>query len=296
MTREGAFRVITAVTTRLVDIAVSSQGAHGETARRLGELITGAILLREAMAPDRRVQTLIKSRDGRAHLVADAHPDGRNRGIVRTEPSDDDQATEGPDQDDSNLALLEVIYTLPNGVVHQGTVALPQGGDISAGLMTYLQESEQVVSMIGVTALFDPGNGGVEGSEPTIRAAGGYMVQLMPDADRDALTDMTRRLEAADELGRLLAAPGISADGLRQGLLGELPVDPMNETPLRFGCNCGRARILTGLASLAKSEIAAMLAEGEPLDIRCETCKRSYTIAINELRQFLLDNNNRLQN
>ena len=56
MTDDGAFRVITASTTRTVRGAAEAQGVRGGTARTFGDLITGSILFRETMAPELRVQ------------------------------------------------------------------------------------------------------------------------------------------------------------------------------------------------------------------------------------------------
>src|SRR6266511_2418355 len=74
MTDDGAFRVITARTTETVRGAIEAQGAAGETARTFGELITGAILYRETMAPQLRVQGVLKGSSGTGSLVADSHP------------------------------------------------------------------------------------------------------------------------------------------------------------------------------------------------------------------------------
>ena len=291
MTNNGAFRVITALTTQTVRGAVLAQQARGAIARRLGELMTGSILVREAMAPDKRVQILVKARDGRTSLVADAHPDGRNRGIVS--PGLDERVAM------VNNATLEVIYTLPNGIMHQGVVTLPDGGDISAGLMTYMHESEQIVSMIAVATVLDSdsdtGSSGRVGAFPVedaltggIRAAGGYMVQLIPGADRDTVAEMTARLEAADQLANTLVAADMSTTRLRCPLLGDMGVEDMTETLLRFGCNCDRERVLAGLSSLPRTEIEAMIAAGAPLDICCDACQRGYVIVVDELRSLLV--------
>lgn len=277
MTSDGAFRVLTAITTETVRDAVHAQEARGPTADRLGQLITGAILLRETISPDRRVQVLVKDRAGRTNLVADAHPDGRNRGIVR--PGADQRSGGGDD------AILEVIHTLPNGIMHQGLVQLPDSGDLSAALMTYLHESEQIVATIAVATATRHAGDRAPGD---LRVAGGYLVQLMPDAEREALGRMTESLEATPRLTRLLTADQITADGLREALVGTISIDRMSETALRFGCSCTRASILSGLATLEPAELEDMIAAGKPLDIQCDSCRQSYRIGVAELRALVV--------
>src|SRR5689334_18533913 len=77
ITDDGAFRVITAVTTHTVRGAAEAQGVVGQTARYFGDLLTGAVLYRETMAPDYRVQGIVKGAGGKGSLVADSHPSGR---------------------------------------------------------------------------------------------------------------------------------------------------------------------------------------------------------------------------
>lgn len=269
ITDDGGFRILTALTTDTVRNAAHAQDARGPTARRLGELITGAVLVREAMSPDRRVQVLVKDDKGRTRLVADAHPKGWNRGIVNPRA----ESETGGD------AILEVLYTLPNDVLQQGIVALPPSGDISAGFMTYMQESEQVVSMITVCTVTDDDGG--------VRAAGGYMVQLLPDAPREALERMTERLSEFGGLGDELCAPAASAERLRHALLGDIGTRPMASMYLCFGCNCERDRVLAGLGSLPGDEIRDMIAAGEALEIRCDGCGKHYEITMADLHGLL---------
>lgn len=262
MTLDGGFRVLTIVATQTVRDAVAAQGASGETARWLGELIMGAVLVRESMAPERRVQLLVKDAHGRTRLVADAHPRGWNRGIVNP------GARERPDM--SENAVLEVIYTLPNDVLQQGIVQLTPGGDASTGLMTYMQESEQVTTMIAVRTIVD--------GDAAIRAAGGYMVQLLPGVARDALEQMTRQLSDFDRLAELLSHADVSADSLRDAVLGDLACRGMARTYLTFGCNCDRGRILAGVASLSAEDLSELAASVEALEVKCESCGRVYSI------------------
>src|SRR5262245_66609462 len=82
MTDDGAFRAIVVRTTDTVDQLLRAQKAEGAAAERLGELATGAVLVRETMAPDYRLQALLRSGDKKRRLVADSHPDGGTRGLL----------------------------------------------------------------------------------------------------------------------------------------------------------------------------------------------------------------------
>ncbi|WP_437622855.1 Hsp33 family molecular chaperone HslO [Sorangium sp. So ce1151] len=274
ITIDGAFRVITALTTETVRGAIAVQSATGPTAQRLGELITGAILVREAMAPNLRVQAIIKGATGHGTLVADSHPDGTSRGLVNLGKG----AAEGSTVEVGGGSLLQVMRTLPSGMLHQGVVEVPAEGGISGGLMTYMQESEQVVSMIAVATLL--GDDGVGSS-------GGYLVQLLPEVERGPLMVMTERLKDFERLDDVLAHEGASADMLLEELLHGMPFSRLDDSPLSFSCRCSELRVMATLASLPRSDVEEMVEDGKVLDIRCDYCGKDYQVSPSQLRSLL---------
>lgn len=271
ITSDGAFRVITALTTDTVRGATAAQGASGLTAQRLGELITGAILVREAMAPALRVQVIVKGSAGHGSLVADAHPDGTSRGLVNLGKGHD-----GVDLGEGSL--LQVMRTLPNGALQQGVVEIPADAGISGALMTYMQESEQVVSMIAVTTQRD---------EDGVGRSAGYMVQLLPEVGRGPLMVMTERLRDFERLDHVLADEGASADSLLDELLYGMPFARLEASPLSFNCQCSQLRVVAALASLPRTDIEEMVTDGKLLDIRCDYCGRDYQVSPGQLRSLL---------
>jgi redox-regulated HSP33 family molecular chaperone len=83
VSNDGGFRVITALTTETARAAIAAQRAEGETALLFAGLLTGAVLFRETMAPNMRIQCVLDA--GGRRLVADAHPGGDTRGLVTLE-------------------------------------------------------------------------------------------------------------------------------------------------------------------------------------------------------------------
>ncbi len=270
ITDDGAFRVITARTSQTVSGAIAAQGATGSTARTFGELITGAILYRETMAPQLRVQGVLKGSGGTGSLVADSHPSGRTRGLV--------QLKGGRELDLGNGAVIQMMRTLPSGRIAQGLVQLPSGGGISQALMEYMQTSEQVVSMVAVSTV--AGGGGSF-------AAGGYMVQLLPEVGRGPLMVMTERLRDFESIDERVGEPDFSPESLLEQLLDGMPFTRLEESAVGFECWCDELRVVAAIATLSKSDLEHLLADGEVLEIACEYCKREYRIPPARLRGLL---------
>lgn len=270
LTDDGSFRVLTARTTLTCREAVRKQSATGAVARHFADLLTGTVLVRETMAPTLRVQGIVRGKAGGCTLVGDSFPDGGTRGLVNLKQGHH-TITLGDD------AVLQFMRSLPNGSVHRGVVHMTDSGGVSAGLMAYMQDSEQIVTMMSVCTLFDAAG--------AVRSAGGYVVQLLPDADHDLLTVMTERL-AADftDITRFVDAEVFDPDALLEDILYRVPFARVETRDVRFNCPCSQASVLASLATLETKDIQQFIDDGEVLDIACDYCGNGYQVAPDQLR------------
>jgi molecular chaperone Hsp33 len=271
MTNDGGFRVITTRTTETVRGAVAAQKAKGATARAFGELLTGAVLYRETMAPQLRVQAILQGASKSGHLVADSHPTGASRGLVKI--------AEGKTLELAGGALLQMMRTMPRGDVHQGIVEVPENGSISDALMACMQTSEQVISMISVGCQLDGDD---------VVAAGGYIVQLLPELDEGLLAIMTERLKDFVAIDRLFDSAARTPEALLGELLFGMEFTVLESSPVRFECVCSEVRVMTSLATLSRDEIEELMAPGDPIELTCDYCGKEYSIPPARL-QGLLD-------
>jgi molecular chaperone Hsp33 len=276
MTDDGTFRVITVRTTRTVRDTVAAQGVTGATASLLADLVTGAVLVRESMAPDLRVQVIVQSGEQRTRVIADAHPGGTSRGLVqRPSPSHDVTLRDGD--------LLQVARTLHNGALQQGTVAVSADGGVSQALMQYMQLSEQVVTMCAVGSQRDRGE---------LVAAGGYLVQLLPEVldPSGPLLVMAERLKGFQSMEALFALGLASPAKLAAELLYGMPYSVVGEASLRFGCYCSAERVALALSTLPKSEIEELLRQDTATELTCDYCGKVYSFQKSHLRGLLARN------
>jgi len=273
ITDDGAFRVIAADTTATVRGAIAAQKpANADLARTFADLLTGAILVRESMAPDNRLQAILQGENPRARMIADTHPDGSTRGLIQL-------PTELKTLSLGEGALLQIARTLHNGSLHQGVVSVPsKDPSVSSALMAYMQESEQTVTMIAVASHF-------AGSE--VVNAGGYMVQLLPEVEEGPLAVMTERLKDFQDILPLLAQGKASPEELLAETLYGMPYTKVGDRKVHFGCRCSPERLAVSLASLPRADIESLMSSGKTLEIECDYCRTQYEFTVEQLRSLL---------
>ena len=269
--------MIAADTTATVRGALAAQHPEAlDLVRTFADLLTGAVLVRESMAPDNRLQAILQGDDPRARMVADTHPDGATRGLIQLPPHTKAMPL-------GERGVLQVARTLHNGQLHQGVVQVPQGAPtISSAYMAYMQESEQVVTVMAV---------GCHVSAGEVVAAGGYMVQLLPEVEEGPLMVMTERLKNFEDIVPLLARGAASPEALLSETLYGMPYTKVGDRTVHFGCRCSPERLAGSLASLPRSDIESLMEGGKTLEIQCDYCRKNYEFTMDQLRSLLLPAN-----
>jgi molecular chaperone Hsp33 len=271
VTHDGAFRVIAVRTTETVREVIRTQAMEGPNAQNLADVVTGTILVRLTMAPTFRVQGIVRGPGNRGTLLGDSHPDGTARGLVQR-PQGLTEVSLGAG------ALMQMNRTMPTGAVVQGVVEVPPDG-VSGALMSYFQSSEQITGVACVGTLFDGAN---------VEAAGGYMVQLLPEVSRAPLAVMTERLDL-DFSDRASVLREIQRDPseLLARILDGMPFEQTQQHELRFGCHCSATRVLASLATLPKADIKELMDSDEQLAITCDYCGQNYQMSPKALAGLL---------
>jgi molecular chaperone Hsp33 len=270
MTDDGAFRVITVRTTDTVRRMLATHSLWGAEGVHLADVVTGAILVRETMAPSHRLQVLLRSADGSHLWIGESHPDGGARGLITRK----DKPATGP----IPLGTLEVVRTLRNGELHRGVVQVPLGGSMSQALMVYLQESEQVLSMVAIACVL---------GEDHVVAAGGYIVQLLPEVGQGPLALMAERLRDFEDIGPLLAKTDADPSLLMDEILYGMPFTRLEESPLSWKCRCSKERVLATLGTLPKADLVSLSEDDKPNELTCDFCHSSYVVTPDELRALI---------
>jgi len=153
-----------------------------------------------------------------------------------------------------------------------------QTSEIAEDLTYYFANSEQVPSSVGLGVLMNKDN--------TVAQAGGFIIQLMPFASEEVITQLEENLKDITSVTTLLAQ-GNTPEDLVNILCRNL--DPVINDKLDTGfyCNCDRARVEKALISVGRKELQEMIDDGEEIEMKCHFCNSAYVFTIEDLKGYL---------
>jgi molecular chaperone Hsp33 len=270
LTLDGAIRVSVATTTNLVEVVRQQQKTDPTATVAVGRLATAAALMGSLIKDRQRIGLTIEGNGPLKRLQAEADAFGHVRATIKVPvaglpPKDGRFDVAGAI---GHAGFLHVVKDLDLKEPYRGTVQLVSS-EIAEDLAHYFTTSEQTPSSVAL---------GVElGQQAEVVAAGGFLVQMMPDAD-DALADrLTERLGSLPPTTTLLRQ-GLSAEAIVERLLEDFPYQTLSTTPLSFSCTCSQQQTLSLLRTLGADELDQLIAEPDETQVTCEYCKATYTV------------------
>lgn len=160
---------------------------------------------------------------------------------------------------------------------YRGTVPL-QTGEIGDDFAYYFRFSEQTPSVVSVGALVDPSN--------QILAAGGFVIQVMPDASESIISRLEEKLPSVPPISSLFYE-GMSPEEVLELILGDMDLDIKESMPVQFQCFCSKERFEQSLITIGIEEMEELIKEGEPLELVCHFCEEHYQVSLEELEKLL---------
>ena len=180
--------------------------------------------------------------------------------------------------------VLSVIRDMGLKDPYVGQVAL-QTGEIAEDLTYYFAASEQVPSAVGLGVLMNKDN--------TVKQAGGFIIQLMPFADDNVITQLEDRLVKLPSVTTLLEEGRAPADILEyilgdigDGNSGSTGVEINDTLPVRFSCSCDKKRVEKALISIGRNELDDMIGDGKDVELKCHFCGKAYKFTVDELKEL----------
>lgn len=173
--------------------------------------------------------------------------------------------------------MLTVIRDLQMKEPYVGSVELVTG-EIAEDITTYFVQSEQVPTACALGVLVDV--------DQSVKAAGGYLIQLLPGAPDDVIDRIEAGIQAAGAVTPMLDR-GLTPQQLLETVLRDFDLEFLETTPVAYKCYCTLDRVTSTLISLGKKELQDIVDEGETIHIGCQFCDTDYAFTPEQISDIL---------
>ena len=153
-------------------------------------------------------------------------------------------------------------------------------GEIAEDLTAYYAYSEQQPSAVALGVLVD--------KDHSIKAAGGFIVQLMPDTAEEEIDQLEKNLSSISSVSHLIEEGKTPEDIIKIVLKGMDPV--INDTlEVEYKCDCSRERLEEALISIGISELEDILANEKETQLQCHFCNKEYKFTEQDLKKIVME-------
>ena len=275
----GQVRAFATITREIVEEARQHHGTSPVATAALGRLLTAGTMMGSMMKNETDMLTLQVRGDGPiGGITVTADSKGDVKGYVENPdvmlPPKNGKLDVGGAV---GIGLLQVIKDMGLKEPYSGQTILVSS-EIAEDLTYYFANSEQVPSSVGLGVLMKKDN--------TVKTAGGFIIQMMPFAEDETISQIEENLKHVTSVTELLDK-GYTPEQLLEELLGNVGLEITDTMPTRFYCNCSKERVEQAVASVGKKDIQEMINDGKPIEVKCHFCNTAYHYSVEELKNIL---------
>ena len=247
----------------------------------LGRTLAAASMMGNALKSDGASLTLQFKGDGPLGTVlAVSDNEGNVRGYVTNPHVDIPLRKDG--KLDVGTAVghegtLTVIKDLHMKEPYVGTIDL-LGGEIAEDVAGYFVESEQIPTACALGVLVD--------RDQSVKAAGGYLIQLMPGAAEDTIAKVEGGIMAAGAVSAILEKND-DPEAMLRTVMSDFDLKILETCPVEYRCYCSRERVERALISLGREELEQMLSEQGGCQLTCQFCDAVYEFTAEDIQRLL---------
>ncbi len=171
---------------------------------------------------------------------------------------------------------LSVMKDLGLKEPYVGVIPLVSG-EIAEDVANYYASSEQIPTVCSLGVLVNP--------DLTVRAAGGFLIQLLPFADEKCIDIIEKNISDLPPVSAMLdggKTPGRIADILLKGLEPEM----LDTASPVYKCDCSRERTEKILLGLGNGELEDIISENRDISVKCHFCGKEYIFTPEDIKKL----------
>lgn len=266
-------------TTELVEEARKIHQTNPTPTAALGRTLTMAVLMGTMMKNETDKLTIQILGDGPAgQILAVCNKNGEVKGCIAN------PMAEAPLKPNGKLNVsaiigkgqLNVIKDIGLKEPYVGNVPL-QTGEIAEDFAYYYAMSEQTASAVALGVLVE--------KDGSVKKAGGYVLQIMPDTPDEIISLIEQRLKESKSITQMLEE-GMTLEEIAKYISDDLATYEVEELHPKYKCDCSRERMEKALISIGRKDIME-LAEDEETELICQFCNKKYKFSKEEILNLI---------
>ena len=274
-------RIIAGITTNLVNEGAKIHDTTPVASAAFGRMLTAGALIGSTLKSEKEVTTLKINGGGEINgITVTAHNDCSVKGVIGN-PYVDRPLNEKGKLDVGGAigtnGMLYVIKDLGLKDPYVGQVKI-QTGEIAEDFAYYFTVSEQTPSAVSLGVLVD--------KDLSIKAAGGFIVQMLPGADELLADVITYRLQEIPPITTLISE-GKTIEEILEFIFDGMDLKILEDMKPEYKCDCSRERVEKALISIGRNDLQELYDEGKSEEIVCNFCNKKYEFTHDNIGELL---------
>ena len=273
-------RMFAIESTDMVQAAVDIHRTTPVASAALGRVITAASMMGVMMKNDKdKITFQIKGDGPLGGVVSVAYANGQTKAyplnpVVDLPIKDNGKLDVGGAVGEGKLTVIK-DFGLKEPYIGQTDLV---NGEIAEDLTAYYAYSEQQPSAVALGVLVD--------TDQSIKASGGFIVQLMPDATDEEIDILEKNLSSIKSVSHLIEE-GKTPEDLVQIVLKGLVPQVSDTILVAHQCDCSRERLEQALISIGIAELEDILANEKETELQCHFCNQKYKFSEQDLKAMV---------
>ena len=246
----------------------------------LGRLLSAGAIMGSMMKGDKDIVTISLKGDGPAGYItvtADSH--GHVKGFPGNPNVDIPRKYAGKLDVGAAVGrgLLTVSYDLGLKEPYSGQVEI-QTGEVAEDLAYYFTVSDQLPSAVGLGVMVD--------TDSSVKHAGGFIVQLLPDAPEDVIELLEKKLANLEPVTTMMEQ-GMTPEDMLSYIFEGVDVEFTERHDVEFYCDCSKEKVKRALAAISDKDLQDIVNDDEDIEVKCFFCNTAYKFSIADIKDIL---------
>lgn len=246
----------------------------------LGRLLSAGAIMGSMMKGDKDIVTISLKGDGPAGYItvtADSH--GHVKGFPGNPNVDIPRKYAGKLDVGAAVGrgLLTVSYDFGLKEPYSGQVEI-QTGEIAEDLAYYFTVSEQLPSAVGLGIMVD--------TDSSVKHAGGFIVQLLPDAPEDVIELLEKKLANLEPVTTMMEQ-GMAPEDILLHIFEGVDIEFTERHDVEFYCDCSKEKVKRALDAISDKDLQDIVNDGEDIEVKCYFCNTAYKFSIADIKDML---------